>query len=159
MEQNAVIADVSSVPLMTLLVCMYWTEMQAEEIPNRIDKLYDAIFNIMYAHLQSKKKATHEKNTKPSIALTLLKQRLGKMALDGLWPPENSLVFSVDEVSDPEVVEEACNMGLLSKQEEWVRTRRLLTPQAVQTGGKPKLTFFHKSAQEKMWGRAFCPSC
>ena len=36
MEQNAVIADVSSVPLMTLLVCMYWMETQAEEIPNRI---------------------------------------------------------------------------------------------------------------------------
>ena len=67
MEQNAVIADVSSVPLMTLLVCMYWRQTQAEEIPNRIDKLYDAIFNIMYAHLQSKKRATHGKETRPSI--------------------------------------------------------------------------------------------
>ena len=155
MEQNAVIADVSSVPLMTLLVCMYWVETEAEEIPNRIDKLYDAIFDIMYAHLQSKKRATHGKGTRPSITLTLLKQRLGKMALEGLWPPENRLVFSADEVSDSEVVEEACNMGLLSKQEGRVRARQLLTKQTVQTGGNAKLIFFHKSAQEKCSGEYF----
>ena len=83
------------------------------------------------------------------IALTLLKQRLGKMALEGLWPPENRLVFSVDEVSDREVVEEACNMGLLSKQEERERTRQLF---AAQAEGNAKLAFFHKSAQEKCAG-------
>ena len=148
MEQNAVIADVSSVPLMTLLVCMYWKEKQAEEIPNRIDKLYDAVFNMMYAHLQSKKKATNGKNTRPSIALSLLKQRLGEVALKGLWPPENRLVFSVDEVSDSEVVEEACNMGLLSKQEEC--THKIF---AAQAGRKAKFTFFHKMAQEKCAGQ------
>ena len=77
------------------------------------------------------------------------------MALEGLWPPENRLVFSADEVSDSEVVEEACNMGLLSKQEGRVQARQLLTKQTVQTGGNAKLTFFHKSAQEKCSGEYF----
>ena len=155
-KQNGVIADVSSVPLMTLLICMYWRETNAEEIPNRIGELYDAIFNIMHAHLQSKKEATNGENAGTSIDLGLLKQRLGKMALEGLWPPENRLVFSTDEVSDQEVVAEACNMGLLSKQEASVQTRRLFTRKhPVSNYGKAKLTFFHKSGQEKCAGEYF----
>ena len=149
-EQNGVIADVSPVPLMTLLICMYWRETNAEEIPNRIGELYDAIFHIMHAHLQSKKETANGENAGTSIDLDLLKQRLGKMALEGLWPPENRLVFSTDEVSDQEVIAEACNMGLLSKQEAPIQTRQLFSRKHhVPSYGKGKLTFFHKSAQEK----------
>ena len=155
MEQNGVVADVSSVPLMTLLICIYWMETHTEEIPNRIGELYDAIFNIMHAHLHSKKEAPNEENAGTSIDLGLLKQRLGKMALEGLWPPENRLVFSTDEVSDQEVVAEACNMGLLSKQEARVQTRQLFTRKHVPNYGKGTLTFVHKSAQEKCAGAYF----
>ena len=155
-KQNGVIADVSSVPLMTLLICMCWEKTRAEEIPNRIGELYDAIFNIMHAHLQSKKEATNGENAGTTIDLGLLKQRLGKMALEGLWPPENRLVFSTDEMSDQEVVAEACNMGMLSKHEPRVQTRQLLTRKhPVPNYGKGKLTFFHKSLQEKCAGEYF----
>ncbi|XP_072044888.1 NLR family CARD domain-containing protein 4-like [Amphiura filiformis] len=174
MSQNALVADVSRVPLMALLVCTHWRESRAAEIPNRIGHLYDAILNIMYKHFQSKprklqasktrgkkhlrflklKKAKTEKEA--GIDFTLLLQHLGKMALEGLWPPNNRIVFSVNEVADPEVVEEACQMGLVSKQ-EMRAGHKVLPIQGASTStaassNTTKLAFFHKSAQEKCAG-------
>ncbi|XP_072045223.1 uncharacterized protein [Amphiura filiformis] len=166
MSQNALVADVSRVPLMALLVSTYWRKSRAAEIPNRIGHLYDAILNIMYKHFQSKprkpqaevretrgkkllrflklKKYTTEKEV--GIDFTLLRQHLGKMALEGLWPPENRIVFSVNEVADPEVVEEACQMGLVSKQEMRVgqlHTLHNATFASAETASNAtKLTFF-----------------
>lgn len=135
MEENAIVTVVAAVPLMALLFCLYWKETGGKGIPNRIGLLYDSILHIMENHLESKRaeKAVHQKQLKfiyrhlhnlvtifkPRPGLKDVVRKLGKPALDGIWPPENRLVFSTDELQEevqPVIVEEASEMGLLSRQ-------------------------------------------
>ena len=141
MKQNPLIADIASIPLMALLICLYWKEIDEKQFPNRIGQLYSAIINIMHQHYVQKQKScqTHETDYIQQLVC-----RMGKMAVRGFWPPENRVVFLSDEASNTDDVEMACQIGLISKQE---------SRQSVCSGRRQQtLTFFHKTCGEKCAG-------
>ena len=145
-KQNRLIDDIAYIPLMSLLICVYWKEVQEESIPHRVGQLYDAIVNIMNDHyLRKQTSSTSPPDDDDDIQELVC--RMGKMALEGYWPPENRVVFSPGE-SNSEDIEKACKIGLLSKQES--------RPSIIKKSGrKPKqttLTFFHKTCGEKCAG-------
>ena len=172
-KQNRLIDDIAYIPLMSLLICVYWKEVKEESIPHRVGQLYDAIINIMNDHYLRKQSFTasppenddddddDDDDAAAAAAAAAdddddddddgdiqeLVCRMGKMALEGFWPPENRVVFTPGEMSSSDDVEKACKIGFLSKQES--------RPSIIKTSGRKKttLTFFHKTCGEKCAGK------
>ena len=142
MQDNARVADLMRKPLIALLVCVYWKEIKEKKLPNRIGTLYNGIINVMHKHQQEKDAGGIEVADDEIVELVC---QLGKMALKGMWPPENRVDFDENEAPSRELVDRACQMGLLNKQEH----PSVLT---LQTHVQASLTFFHKTGGEKCAG-------
>ena len=143
MKQNPLIAEIVSVPLMALLVCVYWKEIEEKKFPNRIGQLYSAIINIMHHHF-TRKQSLLPPTPETEGVIQHLVCRMGKMALKGFWPPENRIVFTSEDISSATDVEKACEIGLISKEES--------RPSVISFRRQTTLTFFHKTCGEKCAG-------
>ncbi|XP_072048433.1 uncharacterized protein [Amphiura filiformis] len=148
LNQNSLASEIASIPLMVLLLSVYWRQVQEKALPRKIGQLFNAIINIMHHHYVEKNKDTkstgladHDDDIKQLVC------RMGKMALQGFWPPENRVVFSPDEASSANDVEMACKIGLISQQESSISVMLDLTNRKQTT-----LTFFHKTCGEKCAG-------
>lgn len=141
MQTNARVADLMRKPLIALLVCVYWKEIKEKKLPNRIGALYNGIIQVMHKHQQEKAAGGIEVKDDEIVELVC---QLGKMALKGMWPPENRVDFVGSEAPSKDIVNKACQLGLLNKQKR-PTVLKLQTEQV-------SLTFFHKTGGEKCAG-------
>ncbi|XP_072029259.1 NLR family CARD domain-containing protein 4-like isoform X2 [Amphiura filiformis] len=159
LEMNDFCPGIASVPLMTQLFCIFWNENSKKEkkIPKQVGKLYTRIINTLLSHRKStltcgKKRLTRTMND------------LGKIALTGLWPPQDKLVFSHPEICEnisEETTQIALKVGLLSIEEsmsdmdcEEIDYTTFDIPSDTPDAPPPKhLRFFHKTIQEKCAGQ------
>ena len=155
LEDNSLHSGIASVPMVTLLICLYWRETQGDKskIPAKIGELYTGIFSLMYKHYLTKDDAR-------KIDFDQVTTTLGRVALEGLWPPHNKIVFPMADVvqtTSEDIVVSACEIGLLSMEQISIATqvsslfkRDFVSRVNKQTKFKDKsLTFFHKTGQER----------
>ncbi|XP_072044720.1 uncharacterized protein [Amphiura filiformis] len=97
----------------------------------------------MYQHYREKQHENAGSMSDEDIQQVVL--RMGQMALRGFWPPENRIVFSLDEAESSDDVKLACRIGLICQQE----TRTSVLTNRKETS----LSFFHKTCGEKCTGK------
>ena len=140
--------EIASCPLMTQLLCFFWKHNEGKSIPTRVGELYTAIFKIMYKH--SQKKGIMQN----SLHLEEMMGQLGEVAFCGLWPPENRLVFTLEEVKNiisDQCVEDGCRTGIICiEQEDKMSTFEQVMADNLEEG--KSVVFFHKSGQEMCAG-------
>ena len=140
--------EIASCPLMTQLLCFFWKHNEGNAIPTRVGELYSAIFKIMYKHSQEKGIMQN------SLHLEEMMVQLGEVAFRGLWPPENRLVFTLEEVKNiisDQCVEDGCKTGIISiEQEDKMSTFEQVMADNLEEG--KSVVFFHKSGQEMCAG-------
>ncbi|XP_072024827.1 NLR family CARD domain-containing protein 4-like [Amphiura filiformis] len=148
--KNNNLFQIVSIPLMAQLFCLFWKEANEEDVPDKINDLYTAIFRILYNHFLAKHK------NMINLSLSSLEEvivRLGECACLGLWPPRNRLVFPYEEVTEltsVECVEDGCKIGIISI-EKMTSTYKPIKQSEIQNQ-KKSVFFFFKSAQEKCAG-------
>ena len=159
LKRNDFCPGIASVPLMTQLFCMYWMKNNNADIPDRIGELYNRIISSLWKHQKSKAAVQCT-----PVPFSCVLRELGKKAFHGLWPPENKLVFTRQELdestSHDQTVEIAIEVGLLStddnlsiepeycgKDDNIFDDESETSPSYLQ-----HLRFFHKTIQEKCAG-------
>ena len=144
--RNNNLFHVASVPLMTLMFCLYWKDSGEEAIPDKLNDLYTEILRILYRHCLAKE------TSHISLPLEEVVLQLGQCACVGLWPPENRLVFAYEElqkVTSIQCIEDGCKTGIISI-EKHVPAYKTGTKDMI--GTEKSIVFCHKSVQEKSAG-------
>ena len=137
---------IASVPLMTQLFCLYWMETNENALPDKINNLYTAILRILYRHYLAKEKS------QITSSFDKIVLQLGRCAFRGLWPPENRLVFSYEEVKDItsiQCIEDGCKTGIIIIEKE---VPPFKTRSDDEIDARQSIVFFHKSIQERCAG-------
>ena len=144
--KNNNLLQIASVPLMTQLFCLYWRETGESALPDKINDLYIEILQILYRHCRAKE------NSQTTVPFNIIVLQLGRCACLGLWPPENRLVFSYEEVKEItsiQCIEDGCKTGIISIEKE-MPTFKTSTEDEIDA--HKSIVFFYKSIQEKCAG-------
>ena len=135
--QHDVIDELVTTPLFCLLVCYLWRENLLSNIDTQT-KLFDSITVFLWRHAQTKS----AKYTTEWLKRTLL--CLGEVSYRGLLDNSKKLLFSPKDFRRfPEVIDEGCELGLISKTvSHWE------SPLSVEGATNTTIEFYHKLAQE-----------
>ena len=145
LEQNDVINELVSTPLFCLMVCYLWREELISDMDTQ-SKLFDSITKFLLHH--SKARSISNKYTEEWLSNVLL--NLGKVALEGLKSNSNKLIFTPDDFKKfPKLIEEGCELGIISKTENFPIPKTSVKQCTKQTF----IEFYHKLAQEHVAGK------
>ena len=134
---------IASCPLMTQLLCLFWQHNEGQTIPTRIQN-----FKIMLKHCRLKG------TMKNSLPFEKSMVCLGEVAFRGLWPPENRLVFSlqeVNEITSNQCVDDGCKTGIISIEQNG-KLSSFEQAMSQHSNEEKSVMFFHKTGQEKCAG-------
>ena len=147
-ETNSMKIGVVSTPLITQLLCLYWQWCKGDNMPTSMTQLQNALFYFMKEH--------HVQKGGKDVDIEDIVSKLGKIALNALWPPNSHLVFDIQDIvkeSSESTVTDACLIGLLKSRKVMMFGKEQTTsPLPFITKKKPSIEFYHKTGQEACAG-------